>query len=677
MKASLEWLKEYVDFDLSAGELAERLTGVGLPCEGIEEVEGDPVLELEVPSNRPDCLGIIGIGREVAAALGKELRLPEVTLEKGGAGAAQPARVSVEDQELCPRYVARVISGVRIGPSPDWMQRRLTSMGLRPLNNVVDITNYVLFETGQPLHAFDYDLVEGGHIIVRRAQPGEKMELLDGTEAGLGGSELVIADERGAVALAGVMGGARTEVREGTVNVLLESASFMAASVRRTARAHGVATESSYRFERTTDWSGVEYASRRAAALIAELAGGSVASGSTDTAVDAPRLRQVTVRYWRVDKLLGRRMEKHAIRRTLLDLGLESVYESGEGITLLAPTFRPDLTREIDLIEEVARHFGYGRIPAETKLIVRLPRGSAAGDATRQVRQRLIPLGFSETVTVSILPHEQAEAVRPWRSAHPVRVTNPPRAGRDILRPSLLPSLLEVRRVNQAAGRGEVSVFDLGRGYLAGADGSVEERRLLAALDDRPEPEMEGGFRRLRGALESICGLFNGAEELRIENSDLPYMEPGEGARIFLGGDFLGVAGRLGRKLCPLFELRSRPALMELNLDLLISRGLARRRMQPLPRFPGVRRDVALVVGEETPWSQVAACIEEVGCGLRESVQFMNVYRGKQAGAGKKSLAFSVSYRAPDRTLTDAEVNGLHSDLVEHLTAKLGAALRS
>ena len=677
MKASLEWLKQYVEFDLSAPELAERLTSAGLPCEGMEEVDGDAVLELEVPSNRPDCLGMIGVAREVAAVLGKELKIPEPELDKGGAAASSLARVTVEDQELCPRYVARVITGVKIGPSPDWMQRRLNSVGLRPLNNVVDVTNYVLMEVGQPLHAFDQDLLGGGTIIVRRARPGETMELIDGTEVRLDGTEVMIADETGPVALAGVMGGARTEVHSGTTNVLLESASFQASSIRRAARRLGVATESSYRFERGVDWNGVEYASRRAAALLCELTGGSVASGSIDVQAPVPKQTQITVRYWRVDKILGRRMEKRVIRRILMDLGLESSYESGEGITMLVPSFRPDLTREIDLIEEVARLFGYEHIPAKTELKVRLPRKNPGDEACRLIRERLSCMGFSETVTNSIVSESHFRTISPWRGAHPVVITNPPRADENMLRQSLLPSLLDVRRVNQAAGRAELSVFDMGRAYLAKPDSSVEERRLLAALDDRPGEDPEAAFTRLRALLESVCGLFDGADDLRVEPSDLPYMAPGESARVFLGDEFLGVFGRLREELRKEFDLRTSPAVLEIDLESLISGGLARKEVAGLPRFPGIRRDVALVVEEPVSWAQVSAAVEEVPCDLRQSVDFLNVYRGKQIGTGNKSLAMAVTYRSGDRTLTDSEINDLHSDLVEHLTGKLKATLRS
>jgi len=674
MQASCEWLRQYVEFDLEPKELAERLTAVGLPCESMEQVGNDWVLDIEVPSNRPDCLGMLGVAREVAVITGGNLEVPEASPEKGRASAASLVRVSVEDAELCSRYVARVISGVKLAPSPEWMQRRLSAVGLRPINNVVDVTNYVLLETGQPLHAFDCDLVAGGSIIVRRSRSGEKMELIDGSTVELTGSELVIADESGPVALAGVMGGARTEMHAGTANVLLESACFQPRSVRRTSRRLGVSSESSYRFERAVDWNGVEYASRRAAALIQELAGGSVASGSVDAAAEAPGPRQITVRYWRVEKLLGMRTEKLAIRRILMALGLESIYESGEGITLLAPSFRPDLAREVDLIEEVARHFGYEKVPARTKLAVNLPQRSAADEAGRRLREVLTGLGFSETVTISILSREAARAIRPWRSSRPVLITNPPRADQDTLRQSLLPSLLEVRRTNQAGGVRRVSVFDTGRAYLARPDGSVQERRMLAAMDDGPEPEVSLG--RLQAALETVVGIFSGPEELRIKPSDLPYMQPGEAARVFLGKKFLGVIGRLADALRGLFDLRTRPALLELDLELLISRGLARQRMAALPRFPGIRRDAALVLDEAVTWSQVAAAAGKVPCDLRESVEFLSTYRGEQTGPGRKSVALSVTYRAPDRTLTDAEVNDLHGELVRHLVEKLEASLR-
>lgn len=678
MKVSLDWLRQYVEIDCTAEQLAERLTAIGLSCEGIAAAGDDRVLELEVPSNRPDCLGMIGVAREIAVALERPLQLPRPQLPKDGVSAAALVRVTVEDNELCPRYMARVINGVKIGPSPDWMQRRLTAVGLRPVNAVVDVTNYVLFETGQPLHAFDFDRVAGHEIVVRRARAGETMTLLDGSQVKFDGVEPIIADVSGPVAMAGVMGGARSEIVPGTVNVLLESAAFLPTAIRRAARRHAVSTDSSFRFERGVDWGGVEFASCRAAALIAELCGGEIAGGVVERAAATPVQRQVTLRYWRVDKLLGRRMEKHAIRRILLELGLESGYESGESITLLVPGFRPDLSREADLIEEVARHYGYDRIPAETGICVRLPRRSAADEAGRRLRTGLAAIGFSETVTVSILPRARVEAVRPWRSSNRLVITNPPRTGQDTLRESLLPSLLDVRRVNQAAGRGEVSLFDMGRAYLSGPDGAVTERRLLAALDDRPGDAGEAGCMRLRAVLDAACAVFQGgAAGLRLEGSQLPYMEPGESARAFLGGEFLGVLGRLHGALCDVFELRTRPWLLELDLDCLIARGLARGAARVLPRYPGVSRDVALVLEEGVPWSRVTAAMAEVACDLRESVEFLNVYRGRQLGDGRKSVAFSVIYRAPDRTLTDAEVNEAHARLVGHLTGSLGATLRS
>jgi phenylalanyl-tRNA synthetase beta chain len=677
MKLSCEWLREYVKFDLAPRELAERLTMVGLPCESLEQVGEDWVLAVEVPSNRPDCLGLLGLAREVATITGGEFIIPEAAPARGGTQAATLARVTVEDQELCPRYVARVVSGVKLAGSPDWMQRRLAALGLRPLSNVVDVTNYVLLETGQPLHAFDYDKVQGHAITVRRARHREPLELLGGQSLALDGSELVIADEAGPVALAGIMGGTRTEIGPATANILIESAAFLPAAIRRASRKLGLLTESSYRFERSTDWNGVEYASRRAAALMAQLAGGSVASGAIDTGRDAPKARQVMVRYWRVDKLLGAHMEKHAIRRTLLSLGLESIYESGEGVTFLMPSFRPDLNREIDLVEEVARHHGYEKLPARTALPVRIPERSAADRASAEVRARLAALGFSETVTVSILPREQGLAVRPWRSSRELTLTNPPRAGQDFLRQSLLPSLLEVRRVNQAAGTRDVSVFDLGHAYLCRPNGAVEERRLLAALDDQAEPEIDGHFGRLRLALEAALHAFGACPLLRIEPGELPYMEPGEGARLFLGEEFLGVMGRLAEKLRPLFDLKTRPAMFEVNLDLLIARGLARRTLAPLPRFPAIRRDVALVLDEAVNWAQVAAAIAEAECALREPPGFLSLYRGKQLPEGKKSLAFSVTYRSGERTLTDEEVNAAHAELVAHLAEKLNATLRA
>jgi phenylalanyl-tRNA synthetase beta chain len=676
MKISIEWLKEYVDFDLSNEQLAEKLTQVGFPTESSEQVGGDTVLDLEIPSNRPDCFGIVGIAREVATVLGLALRLPEPDLGASEEVAGKQIKVLVEDQELCPRYIARIVRDIKIGPSPDWMQRRLISMGLRPVNNIVDITNYVLLETGQPLHAFDYDLVDGHFIIIRRARPVESFELLDGKKLELEGNEIVIADGSGPVALAGVMGGSRTEVHSGTVNILLESASFLPAAIRRTSRRLTIATESSYRFERGTDWNCVDYASRRAAALMRELGGGSVNQGLVDVAATQPRQQQIMLRYWRVDKVLGRRMEKRVIRRILLDLGLESVYESGEGINLLVPSFRPDLTREIDLIEDLARHFGYDKIPAKTEIKVLLARKSPADVATGLVRKKMVAMGFSETVTLSILNCHKAKAVGPWRCADDLIISNPPRSDQNMLRMSLLPSLLEVCRVNQAAGRAQLSVFDMGRVYLSQSDGSIDERRIFSALDDRPA-DVQQSLSRIRAVLENACGIFSNTSSLRLDLSPLTYMAPEQSARVFLGNEFLGVTGRLHQKLCKLFDLRSQPAMLELDFDMLIRRGLVRKGVKPMPRFPGIKRDVALVIDEGLNWARVASAVESVECQLRQSTEFLNVYRGKQVGSGKKSVAFSVTYRSPERTLTDDEVNLLHSELLKSLLESLGAVLRA
>lgn len=679
MRASYQWLRQYASLHMPAEELAERLTAVGLPCEKVEPFGDDWVLDIEIPSNRPDCLGMIGLAREAAVAAGCRLELPRAVPVPGPAPASSLANVGVEDRELCPRYVARVLTDLRVGESPEWMCRRLEAVGLRALNSAVDITNYVLFETGQPLHAFDLDKLAGGGVAVRRARPGEKIDLLDGSARELSGSELVIADGAGPVALAGIMGGQRTAVGPQTTRVLLESAAFHAGHIRRTSRALALATESSYRFERGVDQENVDYASCRAACLMEELCAAAVAAGSLDTAPEPPKRALVTVRYWRVDQLLGMRMEKHVIRGILLDLGLQSVYEAGEGVTFQVPAFRPDLTREIDLIEEVARHWGYDKVPSRTALNVALPQRSVADQAAAAVRQTLARRGFSEAVTVSIVPREQGRAVRPWRSSREMVLTNPPKSGQDLLRQSLLPSLLEVRRVNQAAQAREVQIFEIGRAYLCAADEKVVERRLLAAMEDRPDLDgaaPEEAFAKLRAASEAVLDLFGARATLRVEPAELPYMAPGESAKLFSGDQFIGVLGRLSAGLQPLFDLHSRPAMLEMDLDALVARGLTLPRLSPLPRFPAVRRDAALVLDESVTFAQVAAAAAEAACPMREALRPHSVYRGKPVPAGRKSMAVSVTYRAPDRTLTDEEVNRLQAELVKHLEARLGARVR-
>jgi len=679
MRASLFWLKDYVPIDLEPEALAECLTSVGLTVERIERLGEDVVLEIEVTSNRADCLCHLGIAREIAAATGLPLTIPEAKVAAGTSSCADLATVSVEDTKACPRYVARVIEGVRMGPSPDWLVHRLEAVGLRSVNNVVDVTNYVLFETNQPLHAFDLDKLEGGGVWVRRARKGDAIDLLDGTRHELPEGAIGICDASGPVALAGIMGGARSEVSGGTTRVLLESAAFDGPSVRRTARAVGVSTESSARFERGSNLANVEYASRRAAALLAEMCGGSVAAGSVDTASELPPAPAVRLRYWRVEKVLGVRVSKHQARHVLLGLGLESVSESGEGVTVHTPPHRPDLTREIDLIEEIARHIGYDRVPDATQMRVMLPPPSLSERARASARATLAGLGYCEAVTDSFVTRPVREAFPLWPSEGKITVRNPVRVGAPVMRECLAPCLLEVARRNQdAALRPAVAVFEIGRVYLAHRGEELpEEREILAVLDT-------GGFARVRGALEALAGRFGRADALSVRPEPVPFLAPEAAAGIYLAGPSggggsprVGVLGVASSEAAERFGLKRAPALLELDFAEFTRRGVEVQRFTALPRFPAVRRDVALVVDDSVPWAGIAAAIEAHPEALRVGVELVSVWRGKQIGAGKKSVAVAVTYRAPDRTLTNKEATAAHEALVAHLLGRLSAERRA
>ncbi|HHT9155320.1 MAG TPA: phenylalanine--tRNA ligase subunit beta, partial [Candidatus Tripitaka sp. YC43] len=465
MKITYNWLKEYCDFGLPPEGLAEVLTGAGFVVADINATpDGDHVLEIEVTSNRPDCLGVIGIAREVAALTRNPLKLPPVRYNTGRK--AVEVKVAVEEPELCPRYTARVIRGVKIGSSPAWLQQRLEAVGLRPINNVVDVTNYVLMEWSQPLHAFDLDRLDGKEIIVRRALSGERLVTIDGAKLDLNPEVLVIADERRPVALAGVMGGRDTEVHEGTCNVLLESARFRPATVRRVARRFGLKTESSYRFERGVDIEGVDLASRRATALILELAGGEAAKDSVDVKTKAGVRCNVPLRLARLNAVLGTNLEEAAVRDTLCRLGFEIKGGKRGVLEVAVPSFRGDVAQEIDLIEETARVYGYNNIPTNTGLPIHVSPTGRQEQVEERVRGLLAGWGFFEAVTYSIVEGSETRRAGLFPGGSPLRIRNPIRAGEDCLRQTLLGNLLRAKRHNQDHGVPRVRLYELSKVYL-------------------------------------------------------------------------------------------------------------------------------------------------------------------------------------------------------------------
>jgi phenylalanyl-tRNA synthetase beta chain len=693
---------------------------------------GDVVYDLEITPNRPDWNSVIGIAREIAALTGNKLKMPEVRSQKSEVRAENLVSVRIEDAELCPRYTARVVKGVKIGPSPDWLRTALEKVGIRSINNVVDVTNYVMLEIGQPLHAFDYHLIarscrresaqtsdgknapsdDGGYkptIVIRRAAAGEKFKTLDNIERTLTNEMLLITDEHKGIALAGVMGGQNTEINEKTVDVLIESAYFSPTNIRRTSKALGLRSESSYRFERGADIGICDWASQRAAQLILETAGGQLAEGVVDAYPKPFEPKQITLRHHKVTELLAIPVKPEECEFYLGQLGLKianrkarPVGASGppEPVTFQIPSFRVDLKREVDLIEEIARLHGVDKIPATP------PRGAIGANAFDSVHDQIVEarrilsgLGLNEAQGQTLIANAECRV----QHAELAALANPLSSDMDVLRPSLLPGLVHSLRHNVSRKNYDVALFEIGR-VFGSADGHVrenkripehadkavrapiEERRVAVALTGQRAPNFWSGSERdakfdaydLKGIVEEflehfgVRGVtFNPAQKDASKGLFL------ESASIQLGGKLpLGQMGQLSPVLAKKYDLRDAVFLVELNLDQLLARRNSAKSFKPLPPFPAIRRDVAMLVPEATTHDAVWQVVRQAKPPNLETVELFDVFRGKHVPQGQKSLAYAFIYRSPEKTLTDAEVNPAHTKVVEAFKTQLKATVR-
>jgi phenylalanyl-tRNA synthetase beta chain len=647
----------------------------------------DVVYDLEVTPNRPDLNSVIGIAREIAAVTGNALKIPEIKLTTGGGQTAELVAVRLEDSEFCPRYTARVIKGVKVGPSPDWLKSALEKVGLRSISNVVDVTNYVMLESGQPLHAFDYHLIAKSvdgkpTIVVRRAGAGEKFKTLDNQERTLTNEMLLIADETKGIALAGVMGGANTEIHSATVDVLIESAYFAPVNIRRTSKLLGLRSESSYRFERGADIGICDWASQRAAQLILETAGGQLADGVVDVQPKAKEEKQITLHFAKSKDLLGLGISHAEQINFLTKLGLGLVQQEPGEATFSIPSWRVDLKREVDLIEEVGRLYGIEKIPATP------PRGAlgtnafdAVFDQIGDVRHILTGLGLHEAQGQTLISSAELGV----RSAESVMLANPLSSDMDVLRSSLMPGLIHSLRHNVSRKNYDVALFEIGRVFTA-VNGQTKENRsvAIAITGQRALPFWEGDGRDakfdaydLKGLVEEMLEQFGlrGIVFGKRPDSTALFLES---AAVTLGGKLpLGELGQLLPTLAKKYDLRDAVFLAEFNLDLLISKRNPAKSFKPLPQFPSSRRDVAMLVPELVTHEAVLQSVKQAKAANLETVELFDVFRGKGVPDGQKSLAYAFTYRAADKTLTDADVNTAHAKVLESLQAQLKAELRA
>jgi phenylalanyl-tRNA synthetase beta chain len=677
MIISYEWLRQYVPLvGLSVDEFALRMMMAGFNHESTTAVGDDYAVDLEITSNRPDCLGHIGLAREAAVIFGSPLTLPAAAPTATGPAVAELAQLQVDAPNRCPRYIARVIRGAKVGPSPAWLVKRLATIGQPTVNNVVDITNYVLMECGQPLHAFDLAKLRGKQIIVREAKAGEKFAAINHKEYTLEPGMTVIADAERPVAIAGIMGGVDSEVSTATKDILIEAADFDPLSVRNAARKLALRSDSSYRFERGVDPEGVEWASRRCCELILELCGGQLATGSLDVGPKPAERSPITLRLAQLKRIIGIDIPLGEVQRILRELGTKEIKADAVAITVTPPSWRRDLSREIDLIEEAARIYGYDKIPED----VGVPMApSARTDEDRvlgKIRHVLTACGFDEALTISVVDDALSTSFSPWTDAAPLALQMPILERADKLRRSLVPSLLKARRDNEAVGNRVIELFETAKVYLPRTGGLPQEELMLGLTSGA---ESANAFYALKGTIEAIVAALNPAARLETKATSQPLFAGDRSCELMLDGRTLGVLGEVAPAALKKFELRGKTIVAELKIGELIKAAVLVPRYVPTPDYPAIERDINLVVDERVRWNDVAATVRGCGGATLESLDLKGEpFRDeKKLGAGKKSFVVTLTLRSRERTLTNTEADELRTRVVEACAKGFGATLRA
>jgi phenylalanyl-tRNA synthetase beta chain len=702
MKALYNWAKEFVDVAASPDEARARLSAAGIVVDVVEDSPAGPRFDVDLTTNRPDCLGHYGIARELATIYRARLKAVHPRLKESAERAAAATRVDIECPELCGRFTARVIRGVKVQPSPDWLRQRLEALGQQSINNIVDATNYVMFELGHPLHAFDMDKLAERRIVVRRAQPGERIRTLDGIERALTREMCMVCDAARATGIGGVMGGAETEISFATRNVLLECAWFDPVSIRRTGRALGLRTEASTRFERGMDPEMAELASRRCAELIQQLAGGEILAGVVDAYPRPPAPQKIELTRKELLRVMGADVPDRDIEEILGALGFAPVRHDakrGSAGSLMAAWecrqagWRHDVAREVDLIEEVARHYGFdkfpGRLPPARQAAKRLPH-AAADDA---LRERLRALGFLEMVSIPLVDPEEDAVFRAAGAVAP-KLGNPLAEDASILRTSGVVNMLHALEWNINRGQHSVRLCEFGKAYTLCNGTPVETPILtlgatgLAREKSVHEAERAFAFADLKGELDQLGALVGG---LRWQPGPPAWLHPAHSGVILPAlrspsatqgseGKDLGVAGLLARRVAERFKLRQDVFVAELLLEPLYAGWEAARaalRYEPIPRFPAVERDFSLVLADGTAFAQVEEAIRSLGIAELTRIAAVDLFRGGQIPRGKYSLLVRVTFQSPEATFTEAQLSGFSSRIVAVLEKQLGATLRT
>ncbi|HLE24166.1 MAG TPA: phenylalanine--tRNA ligase subunit beta [Thermodesulfobacteriota bacterium] len=704
--------------ELSEGMLcAENELGIGEDGEGILILPeyamigerlvdalglNDVVIGIGVTPNRPDCLSVIGIAREVAAILATKVKYPDYGVLEEGEDIENLAAVEVLDVDGCPRYSCRLITDVKIAPSPDWLKTRLEASGIRSINNVVDVTNFILLELGQPLHAFDHNLLVGRKIIVRPAKNGELFETIDRIKKTLTNEDLVICDARKPIALAGVMGGSNTEISEKTRNILLESAYFNPARVRRSSKRTNLKSESSYRFERGVDPNGVVKALDRASELIRKVAKGKVAKGKIDIYPSPIRPKEVEISTRRINSILGTDIKTEKIKEIAERLEIQALTAKDGEISLCVPTFRVDLMRETDLIEEVARHYGYNSIPLTLPVVpMKTENSKREKNLENKVKEILPSFGFLEVVNYSF---DDSELLSLYSEAEQLKILNPLTKESSVMRTNLIVGILRNVSLNLNHQVQDIRIFEIGKVYFSKAGGLPKEiTKISGAATGKRQLELwdkeEFDFFDMKGILERVFEAFSISQYVRFvdssirhvypeqgrrahdspqdDASEIRFLHPGKSARVLAEGEELGFFGELHPEFQEKLGLSKRVYIFEIDLEKLISlEKTVEKKFVSLPKFPYVRRDIALVVDDNISLGEILNEIRRMKSPLIEDLRVFDVFKGGNVSQGKKSIAVSMILRASDKTLTDEEVNEVQKMAISGLQKALGAELR-
>ncbi len=678
MKISYNWLKEYVNIALAPDKLAQALTMAGLSVESVKTYGSDHIFEIEVTANRPDWLSVIGVAREAAALTGEKLKIPSNPKIK--IGPPDPGvKVKVEERGLCPRYTARIIRNVKVGEAPAWLKTRIEALGLRSVNNIVDITNFCLFETGEPMHTFDLDRIEGSEVIVRKALQGEKIALIEGAEKILDKSMLVIADSRKPIAIAGIMGARNTEVTYSTKNILLEAAYFDQVSVRRTSRKLAVSTESSYRFERRVDIENIAYSSDRALGLIMQAASG--APGAfIDIGTKEINRKTIDLRIDRVNKLLGADISAASIRKIVASMGMGIKFSSKRSLKLEVPSFRSDLKAEVDVIEDIARLYGYDRIPVTLPGVVEQPVRIDRQIALRtRTRECLTALGADEIITYSLLSRSAVTSSGAAVDSL-VTIANPLTIEQEAMRTSLIPGMLNTMLWNINRKMKDLKLFEIGNVYFKKDDKFGEKQHLAIAITGQNFAGWAGGSTEvdlfeLKGIVETLLSEL-GIEAVEFSAAKNGSFSQAECAQVIIAGEPAGLMGRVSTGVLHRFDIKDKVYLFEADLDAVLKNAVTEKRFTELSKYPSVYRDISVLAARKTLNRDLISTMKAAGGSTLKDVRLIDRYEGKQVPEGKQSLTYRLEYRDPARTLEEKDVLDVHGRVLNSLEAKFGAKLR-